>query len=543
VSAATPEDARAHEALQFELALAAARMGTWDWEIASEKITWDAQMHALFGIAPGSFGGRDVDFLDLIHPADRARMAGELACTLERCSSFDGEFRVVWPSDGSVHILRTRSQVSCDAEGKPVRVVGVSWDVTERRHTEADLEKKRYLLDVLMENLPDRIYFKDAESRFISVNKAKLSQHGLTHPSEMMGKTDFDFFREERARQAMEDEQTTMATGEALVDHEEKNVWADGSEMWVSTTKLPLRDSEGKIIGTFGLSRDITRRKRIEEELARTARELRARNAMLEEDLRMARELQSAMLPQRYPIFANGGGEGLGSVHFHHYFTPSMAVSGDFFNVCKISETKAGIFICDVMGHGVRAALVAAMMHTLLGEAHTDLEDPAELLTHLNRSLRDTLKSSFVPMFATAFYVLVDLEKGQLCYANAGHPCPLLVPGDGPQGGSPAKLNGQKPGPVLGLFDDARYTTACHRLAPRDLLLLFTDGLFEVEGPKGEIYDYQKLQRAIGERSALPAAELCRGLIDEIQQFSAQKEFSDDVCLVAMEVEHLAARN
>jgi sigma-B regulation protein RsbU (phosphoserine phosphatase) len=226
-------------------------------------------------------------------------------------------------------------------------------------------------------------------------------------------------------------------------------------------------------------------------------------------------------------------------VRFHHYFTPSMAVSGDFFNVCKVSDTQAGIFICDVMGHGVRAALVAAMMHTLLGEAHAELTDPAALLAHLNRALRETLKSAHTPMFATAFYVLVDLRAGELCYANAGHPCPLLVPGDASKSESPAKLNGIKPGPVLGLFDNAKYTNACQRLAPRDVLLLFTDGLFEVEGPEGEVYDYQQLQRAIGQRSSLPAAELCSGLIDEIQQFSARKEFSDDVCLVAMEVEQL----
>jgi len=147
----------------------------------------------------------------------------------------------------------------------------------------------------------------------------------------------------------MEDEQRTISTGVPLVDHEEKNVWADGSETWVSTTKMPLRDSEGRIVGTFGLSRDITRRKRVEDELGLIANELRARNAMLEEDLKMARELQSAMLPQRYPSFAAAAGGGGGLVRFHHYFTPSMAVSGDFFNVCKISESEAGIFICDVM--------------------------------------------------------------------------------------------------------------------------------------------------------------------------------------------------
>jgi sigma-B regulation protein RsbU (phosphoserine phosphatase) len=528
-----------HEQVRLDLALAAARMGTWDWEIVPEKLTWDRQMHLLFGLEPDTFGGRDVDFLDLLHPGDRARVASELVEALDRCSQFDGEFRVTWPSDRSQHILRTRAQVTCDADGNPARMIGVTWDVTERRHTEADLERKRSLLDALMEHLPDKIYFKDIESRFIFANKSKLEQHGLHEINEILGKTDLDFFREDRARQAMADELKLMTTGKSIVDKEEKNVWADGHVTWVSSTKMPLRDSEGNIIGTFGLSRDITKRKEAEAELARVAQELRARNAMLEEDLKMARELQSAMLPQRYPSFTAGSGECGGQVRFHHYFTPSMSVSGDFFNVCKISDTQAGIFICDVMGHGVRAALVAAMMHTLLGEAGAQLQDPAALLTHLNRALRDTLKSSFVPMFATAFYVVVDLHAGELRYANAGHPCPLLVAGNSHANTTPSKLNGHKPGPVLGLFDQAQYLSSSHSLAPRDVLLLFTDGLFEVEGPQGEVYDYHQLQRAIGQRSRLPTAELCRGLIDEIQQFSARKEFNDDVCLVAMEVEEL----
>jgi len=180
-------------------------------------------------------------------------------------------------------------------------------------------------------------------------------------------------------------------------------------------------------------------------------------------------------------------------------------------------------------------ALVAAMMHSLIGEAHSGREDPAALLSHLNRSLRDALKSSLVPVFASAFYVVVDLREGELRYANAGHPNPLLMP-HGETSTAPVQLNGMKPGPALGLFDNAHYASGRHTLSPRDVLLLFTDGLFEVEGPRGEFYDYQQLQRAIGRRSKLPTEELCRGLVAEIQQFSASKEFSDDVCLVAMEV-------
>jgi sigma-B regulation protein RsbU (phosphoserine phosphatase) len=536
-AAAGPEDTTQHEKMRLELALGCARMGTWDWELEPKTALWDRQMHFLFGIAPGSFGGQHEDFLRLLHPGDRARVDGEMTFALENCAEFDGEFRVIWPSDATTHVVRMRAKVSCDPQGKPLRVIGVAWDVTDRRRTEADLEKKRSLLDALMEHLPDKIYFKDSESRFIGANKAKLAQHGLSREGEILGKTDFDFFLPQRARLAMEDEQRTMKTGEPLVDHEEKNIWPDGSETWVSTTKLPLRDAEGKIIGTFGLSRDITRRKRTEDELARTAQELRVRSEMLEEDLTMAHELQSAMLPQRYPRFPAGvTGEG-SAVRFFHFFTPSMSVSGDFFEVFKISDTRAGIFICDVMGHGVRAALVAAMMHSLIGETHSGREDPAALLTHLNRSLRDALKSSLVPVFASAFYVVVDLHEGELRYANAGHPNPLLMPRGEPST-APVPLNGIKPGPALGLFDDARYVSGRHDLSPRDVLLLFTDGLFEVEGPRGEFYDYQQLRRAIGKRSELPTEELCRGLIDEVQQFSASKEFSDDVCLVAMEVGH-----
>ena len=115
-----------------------------------------------------------------------------------------------------------------------------------------------------MDNVPERIYFKDAQSRFLRNNRAHLRAFGLARPEEAMGKSDFDFFSEEHARQAYEDEQKLMATGEA-VTKEEKETWPDGSVTWVISTKMPLRDENGRTVGTFGISRDITDRKRAEE--------------------------------------------------------------------------------------------------------------------------------------------------------------------------------------------------------------------------------------------------------------------------------------
>ena len=520
---------------QLYLALSSARMGTWDWHLLDHSMHWDERMHALFGLAPSTFGGRYEQFLEMIHAENRQQVAREFAQALEMRAEYDGEFRVVWPTDGSVHTLRARSKVYCDKQGKPVRVTGVSWDVSERCQMENALARERFLLKTLMDNLPDHIYFKDRESRFIAVNRAMAALFGLEDPSDVLGKTDADLFAPEHAQAALRDEQEILHTGQPLVNMEEKETWPDGRETWVSTTKLPLRDPDGHIIGTFGLSRDITEKKRAEGKLTALARELREKNEALEQDLEMARELQQAMLPHRYPHFPDHASKEESAVRFYHFYQPSMSVSGDFFEVLKLSDTSVGVFICDVMGHGVRAALVASTVSALVGQLRDYLGDPGEFLARLNRALRSTLEYSEDGLFASAFYLLADLEKGELHYANAGHPNPLRVHCTRDRADT-YPLNGRKHGPALGLFDDAVYSNSHCELSPHDTLLLFTDGLFEVEGPGGDIYDYRRLLEAVNRRRELPAFQLCHEVIEEVQRFSAGRHFSDDVCLVAMEV-------
>ena len=275
----------------------------------------------------------------MIHAENRQQVATEFAQALERRAEYDGEFRVVWPTDGSVHALRARSKVVCDNQGKPVRVTGVSWDVSERSQMENALARERFLLKTLMDNLPDHIYFKDRESRFIAVNRATAASFCFEDPADVLGKTDADLFAREHAQAALRDEQEILRMGQPLVNMEEKETWPDGHETWVSTSKLPLRDPNGNLIGTFGLSRDITEKKRAEEKLAALARELREKNEALEQDLEMARELQQAMLPHRHPHFPHHASNEELAVRFYHFYQPSMSVSGGF-EVLKLSDTR-----------------------------------------------------------------------------------------------------------------------------------------------------------------------------------------------------------
>jgi len=134
------------------------------------------------------------------------------------------------------------------------------------------LQKERYLLQTLMNYLPHNIYFKDAQSRFIRINQAMARYFALQEPQDAIGKTDVDFFTDEHALQSLADEQEIVRTGRGVIDKEEKETWPDGHTTWVSSTKLPLYDEEGRIVGSFGISQDITAQKRVAEAL-RAAKE------------------------------------------------------------------------------------------------------------------------------------------------------------------------------------------------------------------------------------------------------------------------------
>jgi PAS domain S-box-containing protein len=138
-----------------------------------------------------------------------------------------------------------------------------------------ELEHEQFLLRTLLENVPDSIYFKDRDGRFLRSSRAQAKRFGLGDPNETIGKTDFDFFTKEHAKEAFTDEQQIIQTGQPLVGIEENSTLSDGTERWVSTSKMPLRDQQGNIVGTFGISREITERKRAEQALAKDRSVLR----------------------------------------------------------------------------------------------------------------------------------------------------------------------------------------------------------------------------------------------------------------------------
>jgi PAS domain S-box-containing protein len=147
-------------------------------------------------------------------------------------------------------------------------------DISKRIKTQQALLFEQYLITSLMDNITDHIYFKDIKSKFIRINKAFANSHALSDFSKAIGKSDFDFFSNEHAKQAFADEQHIIRTGIPIINKEEKETWFNGKVTWVSTTKMPLKNKENKIIGTFGISRDITEQKESEKQVKLLSRAL-----------------------------------------------------------------------------------------------------------------------------------------------------------------------------------------------------------------------------------------------------------------------------
>jgi PAS domain S-box-containing protein len=151
-------------------------------------------------------------------------------------------------------------------------------DINENKQVEETLSFEQYLMHALMDNIPIQIYFKDRDSRFIRIDKGSAMSFGLSDPRQAIGKTDFDFFTHEHAQQAFDDEQNIILTGQP-VSKVEKETWTDHADTWVSTTKMPLYDKDHNIIGTFGISVDITENKKADEELKNKNRDLEKLNS------------------------------------------------------------------------------------------------------------------------------------------------------------------------------------------------------------------------------------------------------------------------
>lgn len=257
--------------------------------------------------------------------------------------------------------------------------------------------------------------------------------------------------------------------------------------------------------------------------LTRANTELATVNNRLEEELQMAREVQAGLMPQ--------GVTDLSGFRTVSHYIPEMTVGGDFFDLWEIEHGRLGIFISDVMGHGVSAAFITVFIKTIVEEMRMRIDDPGQLLEALNARF-NKLISSQVFMFATAFCAVIDLSNQTLRWANAGHPFPFLIQR---HQDVCEPIGNRVAGKGLGFLSDSTYETVYHPFDPSDGLFLYTDGACELQNSRGEEFTPQRLQNIIAQQISQPATVLVDSVLNAINQFSKGVPKDDDITVIAVE--------
>ncbi len=407
-------------------------------------------------------------------------------------------------------------------------------DITLRKEAE---ERLRTGYNAI-QNAANGIAIADGDMTVTYVNPAILRLWGFPESDDIRGLNIRTFLVDEsRADEIVR----SVSAGETWANELEMKR-RDGTTFFAQISIAPNTNPDGELAGMVFSMVDITPQKRAQQELAAYAQQLSERNQQMEDDLRMAGEVQQAFIPRTFPIFPVGVPPEESALVFSSLYLPSGMVGGDFFDILTVSPTQAGIFICDVMGHGTRAALVVATLRGLIEQLTPINHDPGAFLTALNDAYSVIFKQTTELMFATAVYVVVDVTSGRMLYSNAGHPFPFrLRPALGTV--EPLEFAPGAKGPAIGLFEQSTFKNDECWLDPGDRLILYTDGLTEAKGSNVEDYETTRLLEVLCQNIAAPPEQLLKKLVADVQQFSGTTQFEDDVCIVGMEARRLVAKS
>lgn len=422
-----------------------------------------------------------------------------------------------------------------DAEGNIYGTFGISRDVTDRYLAEREVERQRSLLEAIIQILPCRVFVRDRENRFILVNEAYREALGVKDRKSILGRRLSEFCPEERIRKIREEDEKVREQGKSILNEVEFDKSVFKKESWVVTSKVPLRGPDMKIEGIVGMTYDISEQKLAEEEARRLSVELREKNAQYEAELQVARQLQETLMSIGFDAerhFCKRGPQW--SVEASYLYKPSHHLAGDFFELIPISENKLGILVCDVMGHGVKAALVTMLLRGLITEMPTLLDQPGKVLAQINNRLCSLAEDQDFPRFTTAVYLTLNLETGSARVANAGHPGPLWKR-RGPDGQSYLEpCPSRDIGPALGLIPNQEYLRCEFDCQGSTDIFLYTDGIIEQTDARDNEFGKPRLEELLLKHHSDGLAAHLKSLRAALRLTAGTDDFDDDLCVVAI---------
>ncbi|MBZ0089942.1 MAG: PAS domain S-box protein, partial [Thermoanaerobaculia bacterium] len=270
----TEERVRASEA-RLRLALEAANQGLWDLDVATGEAAVSPEYASMLGYDPTSFHETNAAWIERLHPADAERVAGIYRDYIAgRLPEYRVEFRQRTAAGDWKWILSLGRVVERDADGRPLRMLGTHTDITDRKASEQALAAERAQLRTVIDTIPDPVWLKSEEGRFLACNPAFERLTGARE-AEALGRTDYDFFDRQTADSFRERDADAIRSGAPRVNEEWVTSAADGQRVLLETTKVPVPRPGGGVLGVLGIARDVTEQRRTAEALRQSEEQLR----------------------------------------------------------------------------------------------------------------------------------------------------------------------------------------------------------------------------------------------------------------------------
>ncbi len=511
------------------LALRASNEGVWKWDLEANEIIYSDRLLSFIGYPAEEAPHLFHNLSSLYHEEDYKKLQD---CLDEVFSPngpeiFGANCRFLHPSN-TWRWLRIRGACIRNENKQVIMLAGSVIDITRRKTAELDLEEDRHVLNLLVESIPVNVYFKDKESKFRMSNTATALKMGLPNKEAIIGTSDHTFFDAKHADKSRKDEVSIMETLQKHDGNLEKETWPGQPDSWCITSKQPWLDNKGRVKGTFGVTNDVTDMVNIQTRLVNVAQALKDKNQTFKEELDLATEVQQSILTKHIPPLTSSNY----TADFTTEYIPMSGLAGDFYEIIPISESKMGILMCDVMGHGIRASLIVAMLRGLITKEVESAHQPDSFLYGLNQGLIKIMSKAGITMFATAIYIVIDLESKLITLADAGHPLPIVRKGNTFQQLTPPGYKAQS---ALGLVPETLYNSHTIHLSMLSELILFTDGIYEIENKDGEELEIEGVIRLLNEISTQEDSQShsIEKLINSLRSYATQELFNDDVCMVS----------
>ena len=511
----------------LELTLKASNEGIWDWDRNTDEIYYSDRALEFLGYQQSNAPNMMSRPHDIVHPDDLEKFHKSMDQVLHQNGDdlFKINCRIIKPNKETSWV-RMRG-LATRVSNKMTRLTGSIIDISKRKFAEEMIAVEQNMLRLIINNTPLQIYFKDKDSCYKIVNQRQVEWLGAKNESDLINKSSETFFSEDSWKEHRKEEIRIMLSGIPVLDAIQKEEWPNKDETYVKKVKYPWYDSTNKLLGTYGISCDVTQLIKAKKKLEKLALNLQQQNKNNQEEVLLAKEIQRAILPHNTPCWNQLCFDWKSKIDIQTLYQPVSALAGDFYDVIPLTENKLGFIIIDITGHGVRSAMIISLIKGFMEQTQHLASEPSLYLKKINHDLSNILTKTSTEILISASYTILDFEKKQVITTSAGGNLPLFL-------NSECNIihNDSINSPALGTDPSYTYTEKTFSLDNIQSFLLHSDGIYSTSNEK---HDSKHLADLYCEAHSQSETETLEYITKMASNFNTY-HFQDDVCLVNVDI-------